>query len=97
MNVADTQQFMRERLFDEDVADNIDIDGQPVLGHIEEEDADGNQIGAFAARVTLVIPPDAVELPVPGQSMLVDGQRLTVTRAGRDAVSMTIKGLRNAS
>jgi hypothetical protein len=43
-----------------------------------------------------VVPPDAFTLPVPGQQMVVDGERITVGRAAVDAVSMTIHGVRNA-
>jgi hypothetical protein len=97
MDIAATTAFMRERLFAEDTAEDIDIDGVIVSGHKEEEDVDGEQMGVFAGKVTLVIPTEAVDLPVPGQQMLVDNQRVTVVMAARDAVAMTIKTLRHAA
>lgn len=97
MDIAATTAFMRERLFEQDVAEDIDIDGYPVPGHKEEEDVDGEQMGVFDCKVTLVLAPDAIDLPVPGQQMLVDDKRVTVTTASADAVAMTIKALRHAA
>ena len=97
MNVTETKSFMRTRLFSEDVADTIVIDGVEVLGHKDEEDVAGPHMGVFSSKVTLVVPPDVFTLPVPGQQMVVDGDRITVSRAAHDAVSMTIHAVRNAS
>jgi hypothetical protein len=95
MNVTETKAFMCERLFAADVADTIEIDGGDVLGHLDEEDVQGAHMGVFSAKVTLVLPPGAVTLPVPGQQMTVNGRRVTVVRAGEDAVAMTIQAMRN--
>ncbi len=97
MDMAATTAFMRQRLFGQDVAEDIHIDGVPVPGHLEEEDADAPQMGVFASKLTLVIPPEAIPLPAPGQQMIVNDERVTVTTATRDAVAMTVKTLRNAA
>lgn len=98
MDIAETKAFMRERLFDTDVADAITIDGSTVYGHIDEKDVDiDRNIGVFVNRIEIVIPPDAIALPVPGQQLVVNGNRVTVARATSDAVSMTINAMRNSA
>jgi hypothetical protein len=101
MNVTETLAFMRERLFAADVAETIEIDGANVVGHLDEhlneEDFQSAHMGVFLAKVTLVLPPGSIGLPVPGQQMMVNGRRVTVTQANEDGVAMTIAAMRNAA
>jgi hypothetical protein len=97
MDIAQTTAFARERLFADDVADAIAIDGVIVSGHKDEQDVDGPQMGVFENKLTLVITPDAIALPVPGQQMVVDDKRVTVTSAVVDAMAMTINAMRNGA
>ncbi len=101
MSFADAVNSAGSAWFAAGFAETVVIDGAGVPGHIDETDEQSLQyaqyMGVFVSRMTLIVPADAVALPVAGQQMTVNGVRVTVIRAGRDAAAMTIEAVRNAS